>query len=136
MGGGLPNTVPVPDAEDALRLTQTHVFATFHGGTTGNLRICFLRCSFTHAVAVAVSAPLGPALVRGISAAVELGGALVNSALLKRNVALHVEVDQRVKYTGAASISSQIAFLRAALESGASPFDQVRGFVLAFFFFR
>ncbi|KAI1291569.1 hypothetical protein EDD11_008850 [Mortierella claussenii] len=74
-------------------------------------------------VLTAVTAPVSQHVIQGISVAFLTGAdnALSPSnAILKEKVALHVRIGQDSKSTLFPTVSSQIAFLRAALEKGLS----------------
>jgi len=106
-GDGHPGLNPeVTDAADGLKFGGLHMDEAYKAG-----------------VLVGVTAPVSEHVIQGLSVAFSTGAESAispKSAILKEKVALHVRIGQESKSALFPTVSSQIAFLRSALEKGLS----------------
>ncbi|KAG0211955.1 hypothetical protein BGX28_007036 [Mortierella sp. GBA30] len=103
-GDGHHNLNPdIVNAADGLKFGGLHMDEAYKAG-----------------ILTAVTAPTSKHVVQGISVAFATGAenALTKGAIVKEKVALHVKVGDQAKSSLFPTISSQIGFLRSALEKG------------------
>ncbi|KAG0197966.1 hypothetical protein BGX28_008557, partial [Mortierella sp. GBA30] len=128
---GLLEIPPEPSTGDGSANLKSNIIHAINGLKFGGLH---MEEAYKAGILVGVTAPTSVHVVQGVSVAFSTGAqdALSSeNAIIKKHVALHVRIGQKSKSELFPTVSSQIEFLRSALEKGLSEifpgneFDQV-----------
>ncbi len=116
---GVASMITTPDIK-AIDGVMFNTFAPRH-----------LRAAWAGGVTTIVTGPMGTNLISGVSVAFYSQGVTIDDALVKEEVALHVNVGNDAKASGySASISGQIASLRSMFLSANGTGNSIENSVL------